>query len=144
MLDTLLIWLYHGIIITNIERESKWVNDFYPEDINTWIENGCHTHWQILSHKKLNPHWIIKENPLVQYKYICDENENIIVKKIIKLENLKEDIEDVRKALRIDPKKEIKMENDSKKISNRDSLTEKSIVLIREMFKKDFEILNYK
>lgn len=72
-----------------------------------------------------------------QYHYICNEANDIVVDKIIRYENLEDDL----KKIGI---KNFPRVNESKKISEeRMIMNENTINLIHSIYKKDFEILNY-
>jgi len=85
-------WYYYHKYSPNVIR--KDVKQFYPETIDEWVFNmKCKTHWEQPKHKQYNPHWNIKDSPLFQKGWIMDDNQQIIVDKILLFDNFNQEIE---------------------------------------------------
>ena len=88
--DLVKSWYYYHKYSPNVVR--KEVKDYYPETIEEWVFNmNCKTHWEEPLHKKFNPDWDLS-NPLYQSKWICDKDNNVIVDKVFKFDNINEHI----------------------------------------------------
>lgn len=73
-----------------------------------------------------------------QYIFLCNEHDTIIVNKVIKFENLREEL------VSFDPIFEkLKHKNKSEEITSDVFLTKKNMKIIYNAYKKDFEIFNY-
>lgn len=135
--DIILSWYrYHKYSHT----QTKEVENFYPDDIKEWIfDMNFKTHWELKSHLKNNSRWDLS-NPLYQHKWLYDNNDNIQVDFIGKIENFVSDFKYVCNILELGYKQP--------PILN--STTKENLVLDAECkdkifttFKKDFELLNY-
>ena len=127
--DLVKSWYYYHKYSSNVIR--KDVKQFYPNNIEEWIfEMNCKTHWEIPIHKKYNPNWDINISPLHQHIWITDKNDNIIVKKIYKFDDINSVIE---KLFNVKPKQ--------KNISSKDDYTldRKTEDKIKEIFQKDID-----
>lgn len=114
------------------------VKDFYPDSFEEWVMDGFKTHWEPESHKRLNPYWD-GSNPLFQYKWVTDNNENFIVNHIMKIETLDVDFDVVAKKFNFD--------NGLNKLNQSNLNTELNDNIknvIYTTFEKDFDLFNYK
>ena len=118
------------------EKYEKSTKDFYNITLEKWIEIGCPTHWK---------HF--KFNPLHQYKWICNENDKIIVTYLINLENYDEGIKYVYDKIQNYLPKNITIESIKQTRKNEtnsnDKLSNKQKDMIYKLFKKDFELFGY-
>ena len=119
-------WFYHHKYGKNISNKVK---NFYPESFDIWVTRGCETHWQNRWERKLRIN-----NPLFQHKWLC-KNKKILVKKVFKLELLKN-----TKYAGIDFST-IPIENTSRNDSR--NISKSSKKRIEKDFKIDYEIFNY-
>jgi len=113
------------------------IKDFYPDTFEQWVGEGFKTHWELQSHKKLNPFWD-GTNPLHQHMWVTDNNGGIIVNHIMKQETLQEDFKIVTEKFGFN--------NDLNRLntSNNDSkLNNKVKEMIYETFSKDFILFGY-
>ena len=117
------------------ERYEQEIKDFYSLSFDDWVNKGCPTHW---NHFKFNP--------LHQYKWLYHNNK-CLVKYIIKLENIENDITIVINNINKYLPKNINIntilktrKNESNKISH---ISNDSKEKIYKLFQKDFEIFNY-
>ena len=115
------------------------------EDINLYLKNILQN---ILIENKLNKEFI-EDNKLCykfhfvpQYFYISNEiNTNNF--KIIKFENLNKEVNNFFREIKIEENFNIH-ENKSEKYFSIENLTIQNIKLINKIYKKDFELFNYK
>lgn len=106
---------------------------------NNWIHDGCPHHYS-QQHQKL----ILPENPLIQKDWLCDENGEIIVDYVGKLETINDDYKKIVKKIGL---KNSKLPHKNKSdVKRKKSLIfdEKSIEIINELLYDDFETFNYK
>lgn len=131
-LDLVKSWYYYHKFSPNVKR--KDVKDFYPNTFDEWIfKMNCKTHWEDKIHLNYNPEWNINQNPLYQFKWISDDNKNIIVNKILLFENIDLEIE---KIFGFKPKQK------NKSVKDNYTLNKKSEDKIKEIFKEDIEFYN--
>lgn len=118
------------------ERYEQSTKDFYNITLEKWINMGCPTHWK---------HF--KFNPLHQHKWVCNNNDKVIVSYLIKLENYNEEIkyvyEEIKKYLPKDITIESIQNTRKNESSNTHILTEKQKEKIYKIFQKDFELFGY-
>lgn len=119
------------------DRYEEATKQFYNISLDDWIEKGCPTHWTHTSF-----------NPLYQYKWICDNDDKLIVSYLIRMENFNNDINSVYEQINKFLPKNITIEsiqNTRRNESNNNIvLNEKQKQQIYNLFKKDFELFNYK
>ena len=113
------------------------VKDFYPDSFEKWVDEGFKTHWELNSHKRLNPFWD-GSNPLHQYKWVTDNKKNIIVNHVMKQEKLSEDFSIV--ANKYGFNNDLKRLNTSK---NSSVLSENIKEKIYQEFSLDFDFFDY-
>ena len=131
-LDLVKSWYYYHKFSPNVKR--KDVKDFYPNTFDEWIfKMNCKTHWEDKIHLNYNPEWNINQNPLYQFKWVSDDNKNIIVNKILLFENIDLEIE---KIFGFKPKQK------NKSVKDNYTLNKKSEDKIKEIFKEDIEFYN--
>lgn len=131
-IDLVKSWYFYHKYSPNVIRQD--VKDFYPNSFNEWcFDMNFKTHWENDNHLKYNPKWD-KTNPLHQYKWIYDDDDNIIVKNVFKFDNIDNILMDLFKCDKINIKN--KSEKDKYLIDN------KCINEIKKKFKKDFELYN--
>ena len=136
-IDLIISWYnYHKYNM----RESQYVRDFYPNNIEDWIliEN-CKTHWEVPFHKTMNPHWDLT-NPLHQYKWVYDNQNVLLVNKIIHFENLQNALQSIARDLHLSIPLNIVLNATEKHTCD---LTERAICKVKDIFAKDFELFNY-
>jgi hypothetical protein len=143
---------YLNTSIENILPDSNW-EDYYYQYKKYWdshtkfsiIRNPYCRFKSIYRHLRLRSNInefanLVKEKSFMvakpQSQFICDENK-IIVDKLIRYENLNQELEKI--GIYNFPQK-----NKSKIISNdRLQMNEKTVKIINQIYKKDFEILGY-
>ncbi|MCW1327289.1 sulfotransferase family protein [Campylobacter jejuni] len=76
-----------------------------------------------------------------QYKYLCDDNKNILVNFIGKFENINDDFNEILSILNI--KRTLVHTNKSKHLDYKNYYNNKTYAIIREIYKDDFEIFDY-
>jgi hypothetical protein len=88
---------------------------------------------------------INSDHKLPQYKFICDDEDNILVDTLGRVENFKEDFLNIIFKITKE-KSESKFEKPNYKTEKfRESyLTDEVVSVINEIYQKDFEIFNYK
>ena len=118
---------------------SQNVKNFYNCTFDEWAnDRNFVTHWEWDIHRNWNPLWT-GENPLHQWKWIY-ENDNCIVDKIIRYENLEKDLADVGKKISlIRSLKKLNYSNDKKIL-----LSKQTKQKINDTFNKDFVIFDFK
>ena len=102
------------------------------KDFDDFVENGLRTPG-ILGYIHFIP----------QYKYVCDRNGKIATNFIGKLENVEQDFKYICSQLKIERQLTTRNTNREKKRPYRDLCSEKSIQIIKEVYKKDFELFDY-
>ena len=117
-------------------RYERHVRNVYNVDFNTWLTRGCPTHWTHLGF-----------NPLHQYKWVCNDKDEIIVNYLIKLEaynaGVEKVYEEIKKYLRNDVTIDTIKQTRKNESVNNIQLTESQKQMIFKIFKKDFEIFDY-
>ena len=118
------------------DRYEKSIRDFYNISLDEWINKGCPTHWRHFNF-----------NPLHQYKWICNENDELLVSYLIRIENYDEDIKFVYENLKQYLPKDVTIDTIMKTRRNESNktqkLTETQKNKIYNIFIKDFELFNY-
>jgi hypothetical protein len=78
-----------------------------------------------------------------QYKFICDENYNIIIDEIIRFENLDKEYSKLVKKYKLNKLSHLNKSND---VIGFDNFYSNNLIFknVFKLYKKDFEILNYK
>jgi hypothetical protein len=88
--DLVKSWYYYHKYSPNVVR--KEVKNYYPDTIEEWVfQMNCKTHWEEPLHKKFNPDWNLS-NPLYQTKWIKDKDDNVIVDKVYKFDDINEHV----------------------------------------------------
>ena len=102
-----------------------------------WIGNGCPTHWsdEFVKGRGLT-------HPLNQWEYICDADGNILVDFVGRFETLNKDFNDLSKIIGINGVSLPHM-NRSNHNSWESYYTPQAMDKVKELFKKDFQILKY-
>jgi hypothetical protein len=119
------------------ERYEAPVREFYDISLEEWIKRGCPTHWKGL-------HF----NPLHQYKWVCDGNNNIIVSKLIRMENYENDFNEVYHNIKAYLPSNVT--NESIRSTRRNESCSKNQLTVNmkegiyELFKEDFRVFGYK
>jgi len=118
------------------ERYEKSTKDLYNISLDKWINMGCPTHWK---------HF--KYNPLHQYKWVCNDNDEIIVSYLIRLENYDEEIKHVYETIKTYLSNDITIESIQNTRKNESVttqfLTDEQKEKVYKIFKKDFELFGY-
>jgi len=123
--DLVSSWYYHHKTKPSISQDVK---DFYPDTFEEWVKQGFPTHWV----KNLN--W--RTNPLKQKQWLYD-GDKLIVSKVIRLENINEEFEEVKSIMNIEENLTINNSSSKKGI-------DKSLINnIYDYFKEDFITFNY-
>ncbi|MCI7765075.1 sulfotransferase family 2 domain-containing protein, partial [Helicobacter sp.] len=84
---------------------------------------------------------LLKNHFSFQYKYLCDENMNILVNFVGKFENLEEDFQKILKIL--SRKDELVHVNKSNHASYKNYYNDAMYKIVREIYRDDFEIFDY-
>lgn len=116
------ISLYHYIL----DRKSHWAHDEVKKckDFNEYIESGKFK----IGHKS-------------QHQFFTDENGNILVDYIAKIETLEEDFKTICNKIGIE--NELPHLNKSDHFKYREYYTDKTKQIVADFFKKDIELFNY-
>jgi len=118
-------WYYHHKTTPKVPQEVK---NFYPNTFEEWVDKGFPTHWA------KNHRWVT--NPLKQKQWLYD-GDKLIVDKVIKLENINKEFEEIKNIVKM--KKELTINNPSSKEEIDKALLKK----IYDYFKEDFIIFKY-
>lgn len=118
-------WYYHH---KTTPRVTQSVKIFYPDTFEEWVDSGFPTHWN------KNHGW--KTNPLKQKQWLYDRDK-LIVDKVIRLENINEEFEEVK--ANVNMHKELTINNPSSKEEIDKALLNK----IYDYFKEDFITFKY-
>ena len=117
-------------------RYEQSVKDFYNISVDEWINKGCPTHW---SHSPFNP--------LHQHKWVYDSNDVLSVSYLIRMEDYNKGINYVYHQIQpyLHSSVTLNTINETRKneSSNKVELTEEQKNKIYNLFKKDFDLLNY-
>lgn len=106
-----------------------------PDKLNQWIKNK----FSAINHL---PH--IHDNHFVpQYKFIFDKNGNKKVDFVLNYENLKNEFNELMKMFNLPVFLTDEKINKKKCNLTSDDLNEESKMLIKQYYKKDFELFNY-
>lgn len=118
------------------ERYEENIKSFYSISLDDWINKGCPTHWK---------HFPF--NPLLQHKWLYDNNDNILVSSVIKLENYNNEIVVLYERLKKYLPENVSIESIKQTRKNETNenfiLTSSQKEKIYNMFKKDFIIFHY-
>lgn len=124
-------WYYYHKYSPNVKRQA--VKSFYPDTIDEWvIQMNCRTHWEDITHKRYNPNWDLR-NPLYQFKWIIDSNNNIIVSNVYKFDYINKHI--------------FELFGECPKVRNKSSKDDYNLSIntenrIKQLFHKDIELYN--
>lgn len=125
----------------------KHINPYKSTDLNTWISNGCKTHFKVQNKTNWEKNNL---SPLLQYNFI---EGNTKINYIGKIENFEKDCHVISDELneifkKNNCKKRIKYQNlkinhtDNKNIK-KDNITNENKEIIYKLFKQDFIYFNY-
>jgi len=118
-------WYFHHKHTPKVPQEVK---DFYPDTFEEWVNNDFPTHWA-KNHK-----W--PTNPLKQKQWLYN-GDDLLVNKVIKIEEINDEFEEVKKI--VNSEKELTINNPSNKKEINNSLLNK----IYNYFKEDFITFKY-
>lgn len=134
--DIIKSWYFYHKYHKDLDQATK---NFYPDTFEEWVK--CFefkTHWEQASHLKKNPLWD-GSNPLHQWRWIYDKDENLMIDYLMKYETL--DIDFALIANRFN------LENNLKKLNtsayNEEDYDLDMIKKVEAFFKKDFDLLGY-
>lgn len=125
-IDLVKSWYYYHKYSPNVKRQD--VKSFYPNTIDEWVIGmNCRTHWEEKIHKQYNPNWDLS-NPLYQFKWIIDKNNNVIVNNVYKFDNINihilelfdESLEVQNKSVKDNYKLSLNTENHIKQLFHKD------------------------
>lgn len=118
------------------ERYEEHIKNFYNLSFDEWIDKKCPTHWKHLSF-----------NPLIQYKWLFDENNQLIVSYIMKLENYNDEINYIYNKIKDFLPNNITIENikhtRKNETLNIKTLNKNQKEKIFQLFKEDFILFSY-
>lgn len=137
---------YRGyIIIKRRKRHEQYRNEIsdWEKGINYWLEKRFDTEWFDPDngpnmYGPVNDYFRIS-TPMV--KWLEDKDKNLSINKIIKLDNINEDIKEIYNIANTNIVMPIK--NESPKKYQVNSLSKNSKKIIETFYKEDFELLDY-
>lgn len=134
--DLIKSWYFYHKYHDNLDQETK---DFYPDSFKEWVMNqSFKTHWELKDHQIKNPFWD-GTNPLFQYEWVYDDNENKLVDYIVYYENLQNDFQYIADRFNLSNNLQILNSSSYTQEEYDEEMKEK----VAQIFDKDFKLLNY-
>jgi len=126
--DRLVSWYFFHRDIQNIDLYQKY-------HFKSWIMDDCPNHWTKASGTH-NP------DPFNLCNYLLDENDNIMVDFVGRVENINKDFNKLTQAIGV-PKKKLVHVNKSRRKGYKSYYDKESRGYVKKLFAKDFEIFKY-
>ena len=127
--DRLVSWYF-------FHRDTQNIDLYKQYNFKQWLFEGCPNHWT----QKTGAETL---KPLSLHDYLLDEEDNLMVDFVGRVENINRDFKSLMKEIGVSPRP-LKHKNKSKRKRYQDYYDKESRAQVQKLFGKDLELFKYK